>query len=275
MYLDSHQHFWTLSRGDYAWMTPDFKPIYKDFTSEDLGPLIKEKKITETVIVQAADTVAETDFILDIARQTPYVKGVVGWVDFEDSNVKSCIDRLSQNPLLKGFRPMIHDIKDVNWMLKDTLTESLDYLVKKGLSFDALVRPHHLKNLLVFAKKYPDLPIVIDHIAKPVIPKGEIDEWLKDMSALASLDNIWCKFSGIVTEIGENYTKGQIVPYVERIFELFESQRIMWGSDWPVLTMVESYGNWFDLAQELCSVLSDDEQLNIFSRTARNFYRIE
>ena len=274
MYVDSHQHFWTLSRGDYAWMTPDFKAIYKDFIPDDLAPLLKEKNVTETVIVQAADTVEETDFILNIASKTSYVKGVVGWVDFEDPNAKSQIDRLSQNSLLKGFRPMIHDIKDTNWMLRDSLSDSLSYLVQKGLSFDALVRPHHLKNLLLFAKKYPNLPIVIDHIAKPVIPKGEIEEWFKDMGALASCDNIWCKFSGIVTEIGEGYKKNQIVPYVDRIFELFESQRIMWGSDWPVLTMAETYGNWFDLAQELCSGMSDNEQLNIFSRTAKNFYRI-
>ena len=274
MYLDSHQHFWTLSRGDYSWMTPNYSAIYKNFTPDDLIPLIAEKNVTETIIVQAADTVAETEFILDIANHNSFVKGVVGWVDFEDPNVKLEIDRLSQNRVLKGFRPMIHDIEDEGWMLKDTLSEPLNYLSAKGLSFDALVRPNHLKNLILFVRKYAELPIVIDHIAKPKMVGGDIQEWIKDMKELSLCENVWCKFSGIVTEIGKDYDKSQIIPYVEPIFEMFEAERIMWGSDWPVLTMAETYGNWFDLAQDLCSGMSDSEKIQIFSKTARNFYRV-
>ena len=274
MYLDSHQHFWTLSRGDYSWMTPNYSAIYKNFTPDNLIPLIAEKNVTETIIVQAADTVAETEFILDIANHNSFVKGVVGWVDFEDPNVKLEIDRLSQNRVLKGFRPMIHDIEDEGWMLKDTLSEPLNYLSAKGLSFDALVRPNHLKNLILFVRKYAELPIVIDHIAKPKMVGGDIQEWIKDMKELSLCENVWCKFSGIVTEIGKDYDKSQIIPYVEPIFEMFEAERIMWGSDWPVLTMAETYGNWFDLAQDLCSGMSDSEKIQIFSKTARNFYRV-
>ncbi len=274
MYLDSHQHFWTLSRGDYSWMTPNYSAIYKKFTPDDLIPLIAEKNVTETIIVQAADTVAETEFILDIANHNSFVKGVVGWVDFEDPNVKLEIDRLSQNRVLKGFRPMIHDIEDEGWMLKDTLSEPLNYLSAKGLSFDALVRPSHLKNLILFVRKYAELPIVIDHIAKPKMVGGDIQEWIKNMKELSLCENVWCKFSGIVTEIGKDYDKSQIIPYVEPIFEMFEAERIMWGSDWPVLTMAETYGNWFDLAQDLCSGMSDSEKIQIFSKTARNFYRV-
>ena len=136
MYIDSHQHFWKLSRGDYTWMSEDYTPLFKDFDSNDLRPLIKEKNITKTVIVQAADTISESKFILDIADKTDFVSGVVGWVNFEDKNVKNDIDRLSQNSYLKGFRPMIHDIEDVNWMLKEEIKEGIEYLNTNNLTFD-------------------------------------------------------------------------------------------------------------------------------------------
>ena len=274
MYIDSHQHFWKLSRGDYTWMSEDYTSLFKDFDSNDLRPLIKQKNITKTVIVQAADTISESEFILDIANKTDFVSGVVGWVNFEDKNVKNDIDKLSQNPYLKGFRPMIHDIEDVNWMLKEEIKEGIEYLNTNNLTFDALVRPHHLENLLIFAKKYESLPIVIDHIAKPKIIDGEIDKWKNDMKKLSELDNIFCKYSGILTEVGENYKKEQILPYIDYIFEIFSTKKIMWGSDWPVLTMAENYQTWFDIAFDFIKSLSKDEKNNVFCKTATNFYKL-
>ena len=150
MYVDSHQHFWKLSRGDYSWLSKENKPLYRNFFPENLIELIKEKNISKTVIVQAADTVAETEFILGIADNNEFVAGVVGWVNFENKNVKNDIDRLAQNKFLKGFRPMIHDIVNDNWMLKDNISEGINYLVEKNLTFDALVRPQHLNNLITF-----------------------------------------------------------------------------------------------------------------------------
>ena len=151
MYVDSHQHFWKLSRGDYSWMTPDMKVLYKDFFPEDLEPLIKQKNITKTVIVQAADTVAETEFTLSLASKYEFIAGVVGWVDLESNKAKDDIDKLCQSKFLKGFRPMIHDIQDDAWMLNDQLKENLKYLNEKNLTFDALVRPNHLQNLIQFS----------------------------------------------------------------------------------------------------------------------------
>ena len=185
MYVDSHQHFWKLSRGDYSWMTPDMKVLYKDFFPEDLEPLIKDKNITQTVIVQAADTVAETEFTLSLASKHDFIAGVVGWVDLDNDKAKDDIDKLCESNFLKGFRPMIHDIQDDEWMLKENLSENLKYMNKKNLTFDALVRPNHLKHLIKFVNKYDFLPVVIDHIAKPVIINSEIDEWKKDITALS------------------------------------------------------------------------------------------
>ena len=274
MYVDSHQHFWELSRGDYSWLSKENKPLYRNFFPENLIELIKEKNISKTVIVQAADTVAETEFILGIADNNEFVAGVVGWVNFENKNVKNDIDRLAQNKFLKGFRPMIHDIVNDNWMLKDNISEGINYLVEKNLTFDALVRPQHLNNLINFAKKYPNLPIVIDHIAKPKIVYGEIEKWKDNMKELSHYENVYCKFSGILTEVGKNYTKSQIDPYVEFIFEVFTPKKLMWGSDWPVLTIAENYSDWFNLAMNYCNILSNNEKLDIFSNTAINFYSL-
>ena len=130
MYVDSHQHFWKLSRGDYSWMTPDMKVLYKDFFPQDLEPLIKDKNITQTVIVQAADTVAETEFTLSLASKHNFIAGVVGWVDLDSDKAKDDIDKLCESNFLKGFRPMIHDIQDDEWMLKENLSENLKYRSK-------------------------------------------------------------------------------------------------------------------------------------------------
>ena len=274
MYVDSHQHFWKLDRGDYSWMSADYKPLYKDFFPKDLEPLIKEKNISKTIIVQAADTVAETQFILKLAEDSDFVAGVVGWVDLEKIETKEVIDRLSENRYLKGVRPMIHDIENDDWMLQDNLEDNITYLSKKNLTFDALVRPQHLKNLKKFASKYDFLPIVIDHIAKPKIINYEIDEWKKDMKELSNYENVFCKFSGILTEVGNDYSKKQIDPYIDFILNLFSAKKIMWGSDWPVLTMAENYGKWFDLAKEYCNSFSESEKKLIFAETAKNFYNI-
>ena len=274
MYIDSHHHFWKLSRGDYTWMSPDYKEIYKDFDETDLLPFIIKNDITKTVIVQAADSIAETDFILEIAERAEFVSGVVGWVDFENTQVKLDIDRLSSNPYLKGFRPMIHDIRDEDWMLKEQLSFGLNYLSEKNLTFDALVRPNHLKNLYIFAKRYKNLSIVIDHIAKPKIMDGEIDQWMFDLRKLSELENIFCKFSGILTEVSSRGERAKISPYVEHVFSVFETNRIMWGSDWPVLELAEKYDDWFNLANKFCASLSESEKMDVFANTAASFYRL-
>jgi len=274
MYVDSHQHFWKLSRGDYSWMTPDMKKLYKDFFPSDLEPLIKEKNISKTIIVQSADTVAETEFTLKLAEDHEFVAGVVGWVDLESPKTKETIDKLCESKFLKGVRPMIHDIENDEWMLQDNLNENINYLANKNLTFDALVRPQHLKHLIKFVQKFDFLPIVIDHIAKPKILNSEIDEWKKDMQALSRYQNVFCKFSGVLTEVGEDYSKTQIEPYVDFILNLFSPNKIMWGSDWPVLTMAENYSNWFDLAMDYCNHFSESEKNMIFANTAKNFYNI-
>ena len=274
MYVDSHQFFSKLERGHYFWMLSAYKAIFICFMPLDLSPLIKKKNFSQTIIVQAADIVAETEFTLEIGNNTEFVSGVVGWVDFEKRLGKDDTDRLCENSYLKGFWPMIYDILDDNWTIRDSLKPELSYLSDIGLRFDALVWPNHLSSLIIFAQTYNNLIIVIDHIARPKIVNCEIDQWIKDTNELSSLDNVYCKFSGIIAELGEGYTIPQITPYIDFILKKFDITRLMWGSDWPVLIIADKYGKWFDLAMEFFVTLSEDKRLHIFSNTAKNFYRI-
>ena len=271
MHLDSHQHLWKLERIDCSWMSSDYKAIFKDLMPADLMPLVKERNITQSIVLLAADKVAETEFTLNIVSNTEFLSGVVGVVDFEKTSVNDDIDRLSENSYLKGFRLVFHGISDDNWMIREGLKPGLFYLSDKGLTADVLVRPNHVSNLIIFAQTYNNLPIVIDHIAKPKIRKGEIDQC---MSELAKLDNVYCKSSGTVAELGKGCAIPQITPYIDSILKIFDTKKLMWGSDWQVLTIVDNYEKWFDLAMKFCTKLSEDERLDIFSNTAKNFYRI-
>ncbi len=174
--IDAHQHFWNPRRGDYGWLTPAVGPIYRDFMPEDLAPTLTRLGIDGTILVQAAPTVAETIYMLDIAANTPFVAGVVGWVDFTAPDAPDMIARLARDPLLVGLRPMIHDIADDDWMLRDDLAPALHAMTAHGLVFDALVRPRHLPRLARFVTRYPNLAVVIDHGAKPDIRNRAQDD---------------------------------------------------------------------------------------------------
>ena len=175
MRIDAHQHFWRLERGDYGWLTPELEPIYRDFEPDDLAPHLSANAISGTVLVQAAPTVAETHFMLELARQNAFIRGVVGWVDFEHPEAADTITSLAEDPHLVALRPMIQDIADDDWMLKPQLSTAFDAMIAGGLVFDALTLPRHLKNLLELLSRHPTLRTVIDHASKPEIASGQFD----------------------------------------------------------------------------------------------------
>ena len=179
--IDAHQHFWSLDRGDYHWLTLDMALLYRDFGPAELAPFLQRHGIGGTVLVQAAATVAETEYMLAIAAETDFVKGVVGWIDFESTTGPAEIDRLAEHPKLKGLRPMIQDIPDPEWMLRAAVGPAVAHLQHLGLSFDALVKPRHLEPLRRFLRLYPELGIVIDHGAKPDIAGGQFEDWAREM----------------------------------------------------------------------------------------------
>lgn len=272
MRLDAHQHFWQLARGDYGWLTPDFEPIYRDFGPDDLTPLLKRFGIDGTILVQAAPTVAETRFMLDLARQNAFIKGVVGWVDFEAPDAPDQIAELAKDPKLVGLRPMIQDIDDSDWMLKDSLAPAYHALVAHDLVFDALTLPQHLAKLLRLAERHPDLRMVVDHGSKPQIATGKITGWAKDMSAIARDTSTFCKLSGLLTEAGDNWTVKELRPYVDHLLEAFGPERLIWGSDWPVCTLACSYEDWVRLTGELLKDLSEDEKQAVLGGNAERVY---
>ncbi|WP_319546533.1 amidohydrolase family protein [Ruegeria conchae] len=274
MRIDAHQHFWALARGDYGWLTPDLDRIYRDFTPDDLIPLLKAAGIDGTVLVQAAPTVAETEYMLSLADQNAFIKGVVGWVDFEADDVGAQIAALAAHPALVGLRLMIQDIADPLWMLGDTLSPAFEAVQLHDLTFDALTLPQHLGPLRQLLQRYPDLRVVIDHGSKPLIKDAILDGWSEDMSTLARDTSAWCKLSGLVTEAAADWTIEDLRPYVDHLLNTFGSSRLIWGSDWPVCTLATSYERWCESTDALLNQLSNAECQAIMGGNAARAYNL-
>lgn len=272
MIIDAHQHFWQVERGDYGWLTPDLEPLYRDFMPDDLAPLLQQHGIDGTVLVQAAPTSAETNFLLEIADNTPFVLGVVGWTDFAAASAADDIARLAKHPKLVGLRPMIQNLPDDDWMLRPALAPAFEAMVKAGLTFDALVLPRHLPKLRQLLARYPDLRTVVDHAAKPEISAGQFDEWANDIALIAQESRAYCKLSGLLTEAGPNWAIADVAPYIAHVLHHFGPDRLVWGSDWPVLTMAAHYGDWMDFA--LSEVQDAAARARVFGSNALDLYRL-
>ncbi len=272
--IDAHQHFWSLERGDYGWLTPDKEPIYRDFLPADLKPLLAAAGIDGTILVQAAPTVAETEFMLGLAYEEPFIRGVVGWVDFEDPLAPDEIARLSRQSALVGLRPMIQGIADDNWMLGKGLVTTFGALIDADLTFDALTLPRHLPALRELLARHPNMRTVIDHGSKPMIRDGIMNGWDEDMAALASETSAFCKLSGLVTEARADWTANDLRPYVDHLLDTFGPDRLVWGSDWPVCTLASSYGRWMEVTGELLSGLTEDQTSAILGGNAARAYRM-
>ncbi len=272
--VDAHQHFWLLSRGDYGWLTPELGPIHRDFLPSDIEPLLARYGIAATVLVQAAPTEAETRYMLSLAEAHPFVEGVVGWTDFAAPDAPAAIARLAGHTKLKGLRPMIQDIADVDWMLRPELGPAFRALVAHDLVFDALVLPRHLDNLFRLAQRHPDLRVVIDHCAKPAIAAGGFSGWADDMRRIAAETAATCKLSGLVTEAGAGWSVERLRLYVDHVLTVFDPARVLWGSDWPVCTLAASYGDWIAATDLLLEGCSADERQAILGGNASRIYRL-
>jgi L-fuconolactonase len=272
--IDAHVHFWTLARDDYGWMTPDLKALYRDFSPEDLSPHIAAAQITEVIAVQAAATVAETEFLLELTESAGFVSGVIGWANMEAPDFAQSLDRLCRNPRFKGVRPMIQDIADPDWMLGENLRTAFRELADRRLCFEFLVRPSHLRSVLEILNRHPDLQAVIDHGAKPKVAEGLFDEWAALMARIADQTSAYCKLSGLVTEAGPGSSIATLRRYVDHLVDGFGSKRLIFGSDWPVLTMAASYADWHSQACLLLADLNEGEREEIFGGNAARFYGV-
>ncbi len=272
--IDAHQHFWSLNRGDYGWLTPDLKEIYHDFLPDDLTPMLAAAGIEGTVLVQAAPTLAETEFMLSLADDHAFVKGVVGWVDFEQAEAPAQISKLAQHPALVGLRPMIQDIADPDWMLRADLTPAFKALIAADLTFDALTLPPHLPNLSRLLERHPNMRVVINHCAKPLIRDGVIEPWAANMARLARDTPAYCKLSGLVTEANADWSIADLKPYVDHLLDSFGPDRLIWGSDWPVCTLASSYERWIETTDTLLSGLTTYERNAILGGNAARAYNL-
>lgn len=274
--IDAHQHYWNPARGDYDWMPMDNETLARVYGPADLAPHLANNGIDQTVIVQAAATVEETEYMLGIADSTPSVAGVVGWIDFENRAHEAQLRRLAAHPKFLGVRPMIQDIPDDNWMLRDDVQWAYRALIDLDLSFDALGFPRHLDNFLTLLTRYLDMRVVIDHCMKPQIrshSEESFAHWATGMTRLAEQTTAFCKLSGLVTE-SDGWSLEAMRPYANHLLEVFGPERMMWGSDWPVCRLEASYDDWFAAARELTAHLPEADQARIFGGTASAFYRI-
>ncbi len=271
MVIDAHQHFWRIARGDYFWMDESVAQIRRDLLPPDLAPLAKAAGVTGTVAVQAAPTLEETEFLLALADETPSILGVVGWIDLT-GDVPAQLARLA-HPRLRGIRPMLQDIEDTDWILRPDVVAGLRHVAAAGLRLDALITPRHLEVIDRLARLIPDLPIVIDHCAKPVFEAGDPgDAWRGGMAALAAHPQVFCKLSGLANEFGPGWSATALLPVFDHVLTVFGPERVLWGSDWPVLELAGQYADWIEAAREMAADLPPPAQEALFGGTARRFY---
>ncbi len=271
--IDAHQHFWRLARGDYGWLTPSLTPIYRDFLLPDLRPLAAAAGVTGTVLVQAAPTEAETRFMLETAQASRgLVRGVVGWIDCAARDAPDRLAALAADRLLKGVRPMLHEIADPAWILRPEIAPALRAIAALGLRFDALVKPPQLAHLPALIERHPELPIIVDHGAKPEIAAQGWQPWADDIARVAAFPHVRCKLSGLVTEDRPQWSVDRLRRYVDHLIACFGPDRLVWGSDWPVVTLRAGYAEWVAAADALLAGLTPAERAKIFAGNAIAFY---
>jgi len=271
--IDAHHHVWHIARGDYPWLTPAL-PIYRDYGLDDLRPLLGD--ITGTVLVQAAPTEAETAFLLAVAQGSAgLVRGVVGWIDLSEPDAPARAAALAGSPRLKGLRPMLQDIPDTDWILRPEAQPGLHAMAELGLRLDALIQPRHLPGMLVLAERHPELQVVVDHAAKPDIAGKVWQPWADDMARLARDTTMCCKLSGLATEAGPAWQVADLRRYVDHVVECFGADRVMWGSDWPVVDLAGGFAAWRAASRGLLAGLATADRDAVLGGTAIRFYQLD
>jgi L-fuconolactonase len=271
--IDSHVHFWRIGGPGQTWPDAQLPLLYRDFGPAELAEAVSGAvDLQGVVLVQSQPDDRDTDWILDIARDTPVVAAVVGWVDLSAPAAPARIAALGGKPKLRGLRPMLQAIDDTDWILSGELEPALQAMIQHDLRFDALIQPRHLPAMLEFARRWPTLPIVIDHGAKPHIALGELEPWQAQLAELSLLPNIWCKLSGLRTEQAAGAPRAQLEPYIRQLVSCFPG-RLMWGSDWPVLLHArDSFSDWLQCVRQYAGIHGETQLDSLFSEAARSFY---
>ena len=279
MIIDAHHHLWQVARGDYFWMDPvadpGVAPIAHDFLLEDYAALARANGISGSVLVQAAQTEAETAWLLEQAHASAgLILGVVGWIDMTAKHARQALRGLARDPLLRGIRPMLQDIAPDDWVLRPVLEPAFDALIELDLAFDVLIRPAQLESAHALLTRRPQLRAVIDHGAKPRIADQQWQPWADWIGRIGRDTQAYCKLSGLVTEAKAEWQADDLRRYVDHLLECFGPQRLMWGSDWPVALLASQYRGWLEAAQALIGDLTEEEYSRVMSANALQFYKL-
>lgn len=275
MRLDAHQHFWQYNEQDYSWMSEQHKGIKADFMPENLKPLLQYSGFDGSVVVQARQTLQETEWLLSLAGQYPEIKGVVGWVDLCSPDIGEQLKRYAANPLLKGVRHVVHDEPDDAFVLRPDFMNGIAALEQYGLTYDLLLFPKHLPYAAQLVKSFPNQMFVLDHLAKPDIANKTYSPWNDHLAELATYPNVYCKLSGMVTEaVWGKWDEQDFVPYLDTVFGCFGTERVMIGSDWPVCTLSGTYERTMGIVMNYIEGLSVEEKSLVLGGNCARFYRI-
>ena len=273
--VDAHQHLWDPENGEYDWLSPEYGPIFRTFTPEELEPQLQRAGVDATVLVQAADTLADTESMLAVADRVDWVAGVVGWVPLADPAARdAALERFTAHPAFRGVRHLIHEDPDPDWLLRASVQDGLGALAARELTFDVVaVLPRHLEHVPVLARAFPELRIVVDHLAKPPIKDRGWKPWADLLAAAARHPNVYAKLSGLNTAADpERWTATDLEPYIDHALACFGAERVMFGGDWPVAILAGDYQKVWDETNRAIAGLSNDERAAILGGTAVAFY---
>ena len=273
MRIDAHQHFWQLTRFDYAWMPQGESVLKRDYLPEDLGPVLEEHRFDGCVTVQATTDSGEARWLLDLARENSFIKGVVVWTDLTSSGLPYELDRLQRDAKFSGVRHPVHDEQDARWLVRDDVLLGLAELARRDIPYDLLLRPIHLPLVPLVAERVPGLRVVIDHLAKPYIADHLVEGWAEDLAEAAKLPQMFCKLSGMVTEASpQSWTARDLQPYVAHALAVFGPKRCMFGSDWPVCRLAASWKQVLAGFTQACGPLPQHVRDELLGETAIRFY---
>lgn len=273
MRIDSHQHFWRYDPVRDGWITEEMAVLKRDFMPDELIQRMREAAIDRAIAVQADQSEKETEFLLGLADRNSEIAAVVGWVNLRDPNVEERLAYFSRFPKLRGFRHIVQAEPDDRFLLRHDFQRGIRALIRHGFTYDILIYARHLPVALEFVRCFPGQKFVLDHLAKPSINAGEIDEWSRKLRELAKNRNVYCKLSGLVTEANwKSWSAETFRPYLDVAFDTFGTDRLMFGSDWPVCLCAATYKQVKELIENYTRDFSPSEQENIFGLNAARFY---
>jgi L-fuconolactonase len=274
--IDAHHHLWHFDPKEYAWIDDHMQVLRRDFLPAGLHKEMLANGISGSVAVQARQTVEETRWLLELAGQNAFIKGVVGWVPLADPNIGAVLEKFAANPKLRAVRHVLQDEPDENHILRTDFNRGIGQLARYHLTYDILIFERHLPHTIQFVDKYPNQTFVVDHLAKPRVKYKAISPWREHMQELAKRPNVYCKISGLATEANHaSWTEAQLQPYIDTVLETFTPKRVMFGSDWPVCLLAITYQHWVAIVSQTAARLSISEQQRLWAGTAIEAYGLK